>query len=622
MTFDMADGAVVTGILHTATLYEHATKKEVVIKAAKLVTQGTTHREITPGSTLIVEFGSIVAFQGAVHDLHQRAVNAEFRTDSSTKKFGSMTHLDGRELQSVGDSWLDPTTDTSLEKNNAGNWDQFETNKRLFNVKSTYDENLYTKKLDHGTMTPEAIARAERIAREIESQSSSNIHLAEERGQLDQREIDEEAMYSGVIREDYHGNNFPHQASKNQSQSAGSWRKNSAGPAAAGAPASHLPENSAWRNNRSWAENANQGGPNKGKQPATTAPAGKAPSAAVTASKNVTGGAPGMGPAKTAPTTTTSTAPTTSVTTVATTVTTTVSTSTATKPVEAVTKELATTTISEDTKPAAAITPAAAATTEPAKDEKKSAGFKFNPNASTFTPGMFMPKTVPAPVPVVPIVPPPLPQMVPFAPSTPTHYPPTGNQYTPIASATPSTPQHHATPSHSTPSYQPHNIMPMTPPTMMHPEQNYATPVFGSDLPPPPSTTGMDNMSMPAQNNSVTPVAPSVPPPMPMAPTPGQPMMAHMGYAPGYAVQNPYYYSPAAAAPTMYDTSAYMQASAAAMYNASMGMGMAPSPYYPGAMPPNYYGNYQQPPQMDNYGQQQGYGQHDGRKQYMGNNPR
>lgn len=84
------------------------------------------------------------------------------------------------------------------------NWDQFETNKTLFGVKSTYDEELYTTKLERGPQTKDLEKEAYRIAREIEGQVSRNFHLAEERGihvsnELDS--LDEESRFSSVLRE-------------------------------------------------------------------------------------------------------------------------------------------------------------------------------------------------------------------------------------------------------------------------------------------------------------------------------------------------------------------------------------------------------------------------------------
>ena len=62
-------------------------------------------------------------------------------------------------------------------------WNQFEANERLFGVKSDFDENLYTTKLDrdHPEYQRRAAAAA-RIAAEIEGQISHNSHVAEERG--------------------------------------------------------------------------------------------------------------------------------------------------------------------------------------------------------------------------------------------------------------------------------------------------------------------------------------------------------------------------------------------------------------------------------------------------------
>lgn len=59
------------------------------------------------------------------------------------------------------------------------NWDQFEINKTLFGVESTFDEELYTTKLERGPQMRERERDAWRIAREIEGQNTRNPHLAE-----------------------------------------------------------------------------------------------------------------------------------------------------------------------------------------------------------------------------------------------------------------------------------------------------------------------------------------------------------------------------------------------------------------------------------------------------------
>lgn len=58
-------------------------------------------------------------------------------------------------------------------------WDQFETNEMLFGVTSTFDEELYTTKLEKGPQMRELEKQALRIAREIEGEETQDLHLAE-----------------------------------------------------------------------------------------------------------------------------------------------------------------------------------------------------------------------------------------------------------------------------------------------------------------------------------------------------------------------------------------------------------------------------------------------------------
>ncbi|GFZ08123.1 hypothetical protein Acr_19g0010600 [Actinidia rufa] len=83
-----------------------------------------------------------------------------------------------------------------------GRWDQFEANEMLFGVKSTFDEELYTTKLERGPKMRELEREALRIAREIEGEETLDLHLAEERGfQLHGNfDIDEETRFSSVFR--------------------------------------------------------------------------------------------------------------------------------------------------------------------------------------------------------------------------------------------------------------------------------------------------------------------------------------------------------------------------------------------------------------------------------------
>jgi PAB1-binding protein PBP1 len=85
------------------------------------------------------------------------------------------------------------------------NWDQFELNKKKFNVESSYDEKHYTTELIHSKIPEKLKVKAEKIVKEIieNTKENDNIHLKEERGlvsQTENDEEDEEDKYSSVLR--------------------------------------------------------------------------------------------------------------------------------------------------------------------------------------------------------------------------------------------------------------------------------------------------------------------------------------------------------------------------------------------------------------------------------------
>ena len=100
-----------------------------------------------------------------------------FRTDSDiSANYASRE----RKLQ----PWEAPSTpdlDLSLEPN--GEWDQFRANEQQFGLKSDYDEELYTTKIDRsGILYRMREIEAERKVREIEGDVATNPHIREERG--------------------------------------------------------------------------------------------------------------------------------------------------------------------------------------------------------------------------------------------------------------------------------------------------------------------------------------------------------------------------------------------------------------------------------------------------------
>ncbi|KAJ7066951.1 hypothetical protein C8F01DRAFT_1247367 [Mycena amicta] len=84
-----------------------------------------------------------------------------------------------------------------------GNWDQFNANEKLFGVKTSFDEDAYTTKLDRNAPDfKERERKALRIANEIQMAGTSNPHVAEERNQniVDDSGVNEEDKYGAVVR--------------------------------------------------------------------------------------------------------------------------------------------------------------------------------------------------------------------------------------------------------------------------------------------------------------------------------------------------------------------------------------------------------------------------------------
>ena len=110
---------------------------------------------------------------------------AELQTDGSIRR-KDLQHLAGRQLESVANSWIDNSTDDSMDGRGVGNWNQFEANQKIqgYNPnKASFDENLYTTKLDKSQLSKAKQMEAQRLAAEIEKSMTGNVHLQEERGQ-------------------------------------------------------------------------------------------------------------------------------------------------------------------------------------------------------------------------------------------------------------------------------------------------------------------------------------------------------------------------------------------------------------------------------------------------------
>lgn len=208
------DGSVFSGIFH-------ATNDDfgIILKMARLMKTVSSHRQMNildsvnkpPSKTLIIPARELVQVMakdvsvtrdGLASEILQ-VKQQEIMTDSSISQ---SRHVEvERELE----RWVPddddrecPELDNIFDGPWNRGWDQFEANEALFGVKSTFDEDLYTTKLDRGPQMRELEMEALRIAREIEGEDTQDLHLAEERGlQLhEDYEMDEEARFSSVFR--------------------------------------------------------------------------------------------------------------------------------------------------------------------------------------------------------------------------------------------------------------------------------------------------------------------------------------------------------------------------------------------------------------------------------------
>ncbi|CCG23593.1 mRNA polyadenylation regulating protein [Candida orthopsilosis Co 90-125] len=135
-------------------------------------------------------------------------IKEEFKTDADiTNSRDKVKTFEERELV----KW-EPEEEEGLQKltledevatrNGNSHWDQFKVNEEKFGVESTYDEHLYTTRIDKSAPDYEQrLAKANQIAAEIEGQTTTDRHILEERGiQVDDSGMDEEDKYSGVDR--------------------------------------------------------------------------------------------------------------------------------------------------------------------------------------------------------------------------------------------------------------------------------------------------------------------------------------------------------------------------------------------------------------------------------------
>ncbi|KAL8113697.1 hypothetical protein AgCh_020848 [Apium graveolens] len=210
------DGSVFSGIFHAT----NADKDfGIILKMARLTKAGPSQGQKTisdfankpPSKTLIIPAMELVQIIAKGVPLTRDGLASELQQEKQQEIMTDSTISQSRHIEVERElgRWVpDKDVPECPELDNIFNgpwnrdWDQFEANETLFGVKSTFNEDLYTTKLERGPQTRELEKEALRIAREIEVEDTQDLHLAEERGiQLPHDiELDEETRFSSVFR--------------------------------------------------------------------------------------------------------------------------------------------------------------------------------------------------------------------------------------------------------------------------------------------------------------------------------------------------------------------------------------------------------------------------------------
>ncbi|XP_021628133.1 polyadenylate-binding protein-interacting protein 3 isoform X4 [Manihot esculenta] len=208
------------GSIYSGTCYTTNVEKEfaIILKMARL-TKDVSFRgqkaetlSKAPSKTLIIPGKEVVQVLAKDVSVTMDGINHEFQYGKQQELMIDSFISQSRhvEVERELEPWVPDGDDPQcpdLENifngpQNSRGWDQFETNEMLFGVKSTFDEELYTTKLQRGPQMRELEKKAMRMAREIEGEDTQDLHLAEERGiQLHEDfDIDEETRFSSVYR--------------------------------------------------------------------------------------------------------------------------------------------------------------------------------------------------------------------------------------------------------------------------------------------------------------------------------------------------------------------------------------------------------------------------------------
>ncbi|KAG0024632.1 hypothetical protein BGZ82_010383 [Podila clonocystis] len=203
------NGSKFEGLFHTA-----FTEGElgIVLCLAK-ATAGKDKKENAPLISQMIIMAkdcmgiNVVGLDFVPHDRigAERGEREGFKTDTDISRSGDIRERDLKKWAPEEHTGLggieDDLGDSHMHSTNTS-WDQFAANERLFGVRTDFNEEIYTTKLDRSGVDYKAREQqAIQIANEIQQSTSTNVHMQEERGlSIDDSGMDEEDRYGAVVR--------------------------------------------------------------------------------------------------------------------------------------------------------------------------------------------------------------------------------------------------------------------------------------------------------------------------------------------------------------------------------------------------------------------------------------
>ncbi|CAG8493528.1 1861_t:CDS:10, partial [Scutellospora calospora] len=193
---------VKSGIKYQGLLSRACTESElgVVLKCARKVLSKQDEKSIP--NSMISEF---IILAKDLMEIYATSVDFSSSEKTSTEREGFRTDADISGRTEIRERELhkwspDESGETMKESANAS-WDQFAVNEQLFGLTTDYNEEIYTTKLDRSKADyKERERKAINIANEITRESTTNIHMLEERGYIVEDQMDEEERYGAVVR--------------------------------------------------------------------------------------------------------------------------------------------------------------------------------------------------------------------------------------------------------------------------------------------------------------------------------------------------------------------------------------------------------------------------------------